>query len=56
MAARAQALGQRFVRGALDRRFARRIDRRHDHRIRIVETGAELAEKTRQAAYSDAAA
>ena len=43
VAARAQARDQRVAVGALDRRFARRVDVRDDHRVGVVEAGAELA-------------
>ena len=47
MAARAQALHQRIAVGAGDRRLARRIDMRDDHRVGVVEAGAELLEQRR---------
>ena len=44
-AERGCALDQRVAVDALDRRFAGRIDRRDDHRVGVVEAGAELVEE-----------
>ena len=48
MAARAQAGDQMIAVDALDRRFAGRIDIGDDHRVGIVEAGAELLEQRLQ--------
>ena len=56
MAARAQALHQRVAVDAGDRRLARRIDVRHDHRVGVVEAGARTPRTATAAAYSGAAA
>ena len=45
MAVRAQPSHQRVAVGAVDRRFAGRIDVRDDHRVGVVEAGAELLEQ-----------
>src|SRR5215208_7067989 len=48
MAARAQALHQRVAIGARDRRLARRIDLRDDHRVGVIEAGGEFLEQRGQ--------
>ena len=48
MAARTQPLDQGVAVGAFDRRFAGRIDIGDDHRVRLVEAGAELGEEILQ--------
>ena len=48
MAVGAQPLHQRVAIGAFDRRFAGRIDVRDDHRVGVVEAGAELLEQRRK--------
>ena len=45
VAARAQARDQHVAVDAFDRRLARRIDIGDDHRVGIVEAGAELLEQ-----------
>src|SRR6202035_2873143 len=49
MAAQAQPLDQRIAIDALDRWLAGRIDGCHDHRVGVVEAGAELVEEVAEA-------
>ena len=49
VAARLQALHEAIAVGAGDRLLARGVDRRDDHRVGVVEAGAELVEQRGQA-------